>query len=173
DAWTFALVDLEQSLDGTNPKLIAQAWFRSGTDVADVPRVIEFAQNGAFVALATAQGGPWTLPHSASATGEAYLASTGDRMGVAVSKARGLAITPMLSVIAPRPGQPIVGEQALHVLVRDPSVSSLDFEMDDWTCSAPVVENLAWGCTLEHGMPGDLVITAQPAGWTHTVSYLL
>ena len=129
DLLQFAVVDL--SLPGP---YTPSAFWEYGT--TDYPRLAEFAQNGKFVALGF-QRSPtaavpllWTIPHDSAASGTMSVASDGDALSASITKLRGVAITPVMSVLSPRPGKEISGRRRVHVLVRDPDVQKLTYQLD-------------------------------------------
>lgn len=133
DLLKFAVVDL--SLSG--PYTPSAFWeYGSGTYY---PCVAEFAQNGKFVALgfqhttSTAVPLLWTIPHDAAAAGTTAVTGDGDALSDSITRLRGVAITPVLSILSPRPGKELSGRRRVHVIVRDPDVTHLSYELDGAT----------------------------------------
>lgn len=100
---------------------------------------VEVAQNGLFLAyLQEPISSSWGFTRSMSmdevdsavASGGYLDTSDGDSMSFAFDTPEGLAITPTVSVANPRPGTIVRGARRLHVVVREPTATSLEVAVD-------------------------------------------
>jgi len=130
---------------------------------------VEFSDTGRTVVLGwRASGsalGVYVVPHnpllssSTSAPTSVTAITDFDVMGASISSLRGVAITPSISVLSPRPGKELSGVRRLVVQVRDPNAVYLSYTVDGApTPSCPEDQGLADGisdsCCL------------QAAGWS-------
>ncbi|RME21004.1 MAG: hypothetical protein D6798_19140 [Deltaproteobacteria bacterium] len=100
-----------------------------------LPTVVDFADNGRFVMMGfqnSTSGSSWvtTADHDAvpaSSTSDLLRGDVMDTMSHIFYKPRGMDMTPLMSVMSPRPGTVISGVRTVQVVVRDPSVLSVAF----------------------------------------------
>lgn len=115
-------------------------------------RMVEFSDSGRWLVLGYQGSSTITpfhaIPHdgalsSSSSSPTNVVDITGwDSMAVSTNKPRGLAITPSMSVISPRPGKELSGVRKLVVLVRDPEIDRLSFEINGSTTACADDSNL-------------------------------
>lgn len=100
------------------------------------PTFVDMAPNGQFAILGaqnknTSYGGyVYTVAHDDVLSNPSLDVTDYDNLATWVYKPRGSAVTPLLSVASPRPGTAQSGIRTIHVLVRDPNVTSLDIYVD-------------------------------------------
>lgn len=84
-----------------------------------------------------------------------------DVMGAFISSLRGVAMTPSISVLSPRPGKELSGMRRLLVQVRDPDIQRLSFQIDGAT-----VPTCPDDVGLADGISDACILPA--VGWTGT-----
>jgi hypothetical protein len=126
-------------------------------------RMVEFSDSGRWLVLGYQGVSTITpfhaIPHdptlsSTSSSPTNVVDITGwDAMAVSTDKPRGVAITPSMSVLSPRPGKELSGVRKLVVLVRDPAVNRISFDIDGSTTTCAddtqLSSGLSTSCTFD------------------------
>jgi hypothetical protein len=165
----FAMVDV----GGTSPWTAdADYYLTCGATCDYYPRNMAWAQNGKFVALSYAQSSTtahllvWLLPHDNTATGSLEIQTYGNAMSATFVKPRGVAVTPLASILAPRSGKELSGLHRVYVLVRDPDVLNVSYMIDGASSAdCPTDAN------LEDGISDTCVLDTR--AWTDSDDHLL
>jgi hypothetical protein len=129
-----ASVDLASVASSYTPSTSLYLRGSSGATANHYPTFVESAQNGAFIVVGAywSAGASYTyvIPRGVSTGGGSVYTGSYNPFGATFTRPRGAAITPMLSIASPRPGTRVGGIKRFHVIVRDPSVTSVEFHVD-------------------------------------------
>ncbi len=168
DTYDIAMIDVSDAADW-----IPAAFYEApGTTSSYSPRLVEFAQNGKFFvagyAGSSSSAGLWvySVPHDAAASGTYTVAGAGDTFSQNLYKPRGVAISPIMSILSPRPGKELSGRHRVQLLIRDPDVESVTYTLDGVAVS---------GCP-EDTHVGDGVSDScllDTRGWTDSTEHVL
>jgi len=159
----FAMTDMNQSSSPYD----ADAEYEHVAGATFYPRIARFSGNGKFVAFgfaATATGEPdvWTIPHDPGAAGLYDVSSVGDAMSHSFQKTRGVAISPAMSILSPRPGKELSGIHRVYVLVRDPDVVTVSY-----TLNGSAISTCPDDAALSDGVSDSCLLdTTDTSTWT-------
>jgi len=94
-----------------------------------------------------------------------------DAVGAGFDRPLGVAITPMLSITSPRPGVQVGGIRRFHVIVRDPSITAIEYKVNDGdtVCTDYELWDGSSECLIDTSewTAGDNIVTVTAIGGTN------
>ncbi len=170
-------VDLSSAASSYTPSTTLYMKASSGASYSSYPVFVEAAQNGAFIVVgsysSTLAAKAYVISRDDATAGGSVYNGSYDAVGASFERPRGVAITPMLSIASPRPGIQVGGIKRFHVIVRDPSVTAVVYQVN----GTPVCTDYElWDGSSEDCLidtsesewdPGDNIVTVTAIGGTH------
>lgn len=170
-------VDLSSAATSYTPSTTLYMKASSGATWSNFPAFVESAQNGAFIAVgsysATLADSVYVISRADATGGGSVYNGSYDAVGASFERPRGVAITPMLSIASPRPGVQVRGIKRFHVIVRDPSIAAIVYQVNGETvCTDYEIwdgssEDCLINATAAEWEVGDNLVTVMAIGGTH------
>jgi hypothetical protein len=166
-------VDLSVSGPSYTPATTLYLKATSTASSTSYPVFVEAAQNGAFIVVGSYSSSSsvnyvYVIPWTVAAGGGSVYSGSYDAVGATFNRPRGVAITPMLSIATPRPGVQVAGIKRFHIIVRDPSIEEIVYNLDG---STVCTDTELWDGSSEDCLintrawpPGEHVITVVANG---------
>jgi len=130
-------VDLSSAASSYTPSTTLYMKASSGASYSSYPVFVEAAQNGAFIVVgsysSTLAAKAYVISRDDATAGGSVYNGSYDAVGASFERPRGVAITPMLSIASPRPGVQVGGIKRFHVIVRDPSITEIVYQVNGTT----------------------------------------
>jgi hypothetical protein len=170
-------VDLSSTASSSTPSTTLYMKASSGASYSSYPVFVEAAQNGAFVVVgsysSTLANHAYVISRADATGGGSVYNGSYDAVGASFERPRGVAITPMLSIASPRPGVQVRGIKRFHVIVRDPSITEIDYQVNGITvCTDDELwdgssEDCLINASGSEWAAGDNIVTVTAIGGTH------
>ena len=168
-------VDLSSAASSYTPSTTLYMKASSGASYDSFPVFVEAAQNGAFIVVgsysSTLASKAYVISRADATGGGNVYNGSYDAVGASFDRPRGVAITPMLSIASPRPGVQVGGIKRFHVIVRDPSISAIEYKVNDGdpVCTDNELSDGSSECLIDTSewTAGDNIVTVTAIGGTN------